>query len=329
MKTALITGIGGQAGSYLAELLLSRGYSVHGFVRSNIDNIAHIIDKVILYDKDLSNVRFVFDTIDEIKPDEIYHLAAQSSSTVSFDLKDYTSLINSYVPLQIINHLSEFHPEVKFLHASSAELFGFPEEIPQNENTPFKPVSPYAIAKLKVHQAIEEHRENGFFFVNAILFNAESPRRKNEFVTKKIVKQSIELLNDKRRRVMLGNLQARRDWGYMKEYVEAMHLMLQYERAEDFVIATGVSHTVEEFCSYVFDELGHSLSWVGDGEERIGYIPDTGKIAVGVSPSLYRKVDHNNSLGNISKAKDILGWQPKTSLRELVHIMVEEAIKTI
>ena len=329
MKKALITGITGQDGSYLAEFLLEKGYEVHGIVRrssvSNTERIDHIIDKIILHDGDLSDSSSIIRIIGEVKPDEIYNLAAQSHVGVSFDAAEYTGDVDALGVLRILEavHMLGLEKTCRIYQASTSELYGKVEECPQNENTPFHPYSPYAVAKQYGFWIVKEYREAyDMFACNGILFNHESERRGENFVTRKITLATGRIACGLQDHLELGNLDSLRDWGYAKDYVECMWLMLQQDKPDDFVIATGVQHTVREFTTLAFKNVGIEIEWRGEGMDEKGYDKATGKMLVCVNPKWFRPTDVVNLWGDPTKAKTKLGWNPtKTSYEELCKIM--------
>lgn len=337
MKTALITGITGQDGSFLAEFLLEKGYSVHGIVRrssvSNTQRINHLIaeDSVVLHDGDLSDSSCLIRIIGEVKPDEIYNLAAQSHVQVSFDVPEYSGDIDALGVLRILEavRITGLEKKCRIYQASTSELYGKVEEVPQKETTPFHPYSPYAVAKLYGYWIVKEYRAAyGMFAVNGILFNHESERRGENFVTRKITLAVSRIALGLQDRLELGNLDSLRDWGYAKDYVECMWLMLQQEKPEDFVIATGVQHTVRDFTEKAFACAGITIRWEGFGIDEKGYDAKTGKLLVSVNPRWFRPTDVDNLWGDPTKAKTVLGWNPqKTSYEELIKIMVAHDLK--
>lgn len=327
MKKALITGITGQDGSYLAEFLLEKGYEVHGITRrasiSNTARINHLIaaDAVTLHDGDLSDSSSLVRIIRLVCPDEIYNLAAQSHVQVSFDVPEYSGDVDAMGVLRILG----FTRKTKVYQASTSELYGKVEEVPQTETTPFHPYSPYAVAKQYGFWITKEYREAyGMFAVNGILFNHESERRGENFVTRKITLAAGRIAEGLQDHLELGNMDSLRDWGYAKDYVECMWMMLQQETPEDFVIATGEQHTVRDFTERAFRANGMELGWEGQGLEEKGYDQKTGRMLVCVNPAWFRPTDVNNLLGDPTKARTVLGWNPqKTSYEELVRIMAE------
>ena len=330
-KTALITGITGQDGSYLAELLLQKGYEVHGIVRrastANTGRIAHIIDRIRLHDGDLTDSTSLIRIIRETKPDEIYNLAAQSHVQVSFDVPEYSGDVDAIGVLRILEavRLLGMEKTCRIYQASTSELFGKVEEIPQKETTPFHPYSPYAIAKQYGFWMIKEYREAyGMFAVNGILFNHESERRGENFVTRKITLAAARIAEGLQDHLELGNLSSLRDWGYARDYVECMWLMMQQEQPDDFVIAKGEQHTVRDFTEKAFAANGVDVRWEGSGLDEKGYDAATGKMLVCVNPAWFRPTDVDNLLGDPTKARTVLGWNPqRTSYEELVRIMAE------
>lgn len=332
-KVALIAGITGQDGSYLAELLLSKGYDVHGTIRrSSVDfreRIAHLEGKphFHLHYADLSDSMSILMVIGKVKPTEIYNLAAQSHVQVSFDSPEFTADVDAVGVLRILEAVRQLGltQRCKIYQASTSELYGKVEEIPQNENTPFHPYSPYAVAKLYGFWIVREYREAyNMYCCSGILFNHESERRGETFVTRKITLAAARIKQGKQDKLLLGNLSSLRDWGYARDYVECMWLILQQKHPEDFVIATGVQHSVREFCYYAFKRVGIELKFEGKGLEEKGIDKNTGKVLVEVSPDFYRPTDVVNLLGDPTKAKNRLGWNPNsTSFEELVNIMVD------
>ena len=332
-KVALITGITGQDGSYLAEFLLEKGYDVHGTIRrSSVDyreRIAHLEgrDHFHLHYADLGDSMSIIQVMNKVRPTEVYNLAAQSHVQVSFDSPEYTANVDATGVLRILEAIRQcgLTNTCRVYQASTSELYGKVEEVPQNENTPFHPYSPYAVAKLYGYWIIREYREAyGMFCCSGILFNHESERRGETFVTRKITLAAARIKQGKQERLYLGNLDSKRDWGYAKDYVECMWLILQHKQPEDFVIATGVQHTVREFCYYAFKHVGIELEFTGEGINEKGIDRATGKVLVEVSPDFFRPTDVVNLWGDPTKARAELGWNPeKTSFEELVRIMVE------
>ncbi len=356
MRRALITGITGQDGSYLAELLLGKGYEVHGLIRRastfNTDRIDHIYQdphlpeaNLFLHYGDLSVSGQVTDLIYNIQPTEIYHLGAQSHVRVSFDMPEYTGDVTGIGSVRLLEAIRKTGVKTKFYQASSSEMYGG-APAPQNEQTPFEPRSPYAAAKVYAYWLARNYREGyNFFASNGILFNHESPRRGETFVTRKITRAVARIKYGLQDKLYLGNLEARRDWGYAPEYVEAMWLMLQQEKPDDFVIGTGESHSVREFCELAFQEAGMELEWRSSGTEEVGILAgfkhskslpseDTtifsiGSTLVAIDPRYFRPTEVEFLLADPSKAKRELGWEPKVTFRELVDIMVTADIKAL
>ena len=339
MKKALITGITGQDGSYLAEFLLEKGYEVHGIVRrasiSNTARIDHLIEKnaITLHDGDLSDSSGLIRLVGEIKPDEIYNLAAQSHVQVSFDAPEYSGDVDALGVLRVLEavRVCGLTKTRKVYQASTSELYGKVEEVPQRETTPFHPYSPYAVAKQYGFWMVKEYRDAyGMFAVNGILFNHESERRGENFVTRKITLAAGRIAEGLQDHLELGNMDSLRDWGYAKDYVECMWLILQNKKPEDFVIATGEQHSVREFCQLAFHNVGIELEFVGEGMNEKGIDKATGKVVIEVSPDFYRPTDVVNLWGDPSKAKRELGWNPtKTTFAELVKIMVDHDMKKV
>lgn len=331
MKTALITGITGQDGSFLTEFLLEKGYAVHGIVRrastANTARIDHLLSKnaITLHDGDLSDSSSLIRIIGLVQPDEVYNLAAQSHVQVSFDVPEYSGDIDAIGVLRILEAIRIWGltKKTKFYQASTSELFGKVEEVPQRETTPFHPYSPYAVAKQYGYWITREYREAyGMFAANGILFNHESERRGENFVTRKITLAAGRIAEGLQDHLELGNLDSLRDWGYAGDYVECMWLMLQQNEPDDFVIATGVQHTVREFVEGAFAANGMTVRWEGGGLDEKGYDAQTGKMLVRVNPKWYRPTDVVNLLGDPSKARTVLGWNPSsTSFMKLVTVM--------
>ena len=331
MKKALITGITGQDGSYLAEFLLEKGYEVHGIVRrasiSNTARIDHLLKKnaITLHDGDLSDSSSLIRIIGEVKPDEIYNLAAQSHVQVSFDVPEYSGDVDAIGVLRVLEavRILGLTKTCKIYQASTSELYGKVEEVPQNESTPFHPYSPYAVAKQYGFWITKEYREAyGMFAVNGILFNHESERRGENFVTRKITLAAGRIACGLQDKLQLGNLDSLRDWGYAKDYVECMWMILQHDTPEDFVIATGEQHTVRDFTQKAFAACGINLRFEGEGLLEKGIDTATGNVLVEVNEAWFRPTDVDNLWGDPTKAKTVLGWNPqKTSYEELVTIM--------
>ena len=332
-KVALITGITGQDGSFLAEFLLEKGYDVHGTIRrSSVDfreRIAHLEGRphFHLHYADLSDSMSMIQVVSKVKPTEIYNLAAQSHVQVSFDSPEFTADVDATGVLRVLEAVRQcgLANSCRIYQASTSELYGKVEEVPQNENTPFHPYSPYAVAKLYGFWIVKEYREAyNMYCCSGILFNHESERRGETFVTRKITLAAARIAQGKQDKLYLGNLSSLRDWGYAKDYVECMWLILQQDKPEDFVIATGVQHSVREFCYLAFKHVGIELEFVGEGEDEKGIDKATGRVLVEVSKDFYRPTDVVNLWGDPTKAKNELGWNPsKTSFEELVKIMVD------
>ena len=337
MKKALVTGITGQDGSYLAEFLLEKGYEVHGITRrisiSNTQRLDPLIaaDKIKIHDGDLSDGNSIVRIINEVQPDEIYNLAAQSHVGNSFDVPIYTGDVDALGVLRILDavHQLGLDKKTRIYQASTSELYGQVEEVPQNENTPFHPFSPYAVAKQYGFWMMREYRDAyGQFAANGILFNHESERRGETFVTRKITLAAARISQGLQECLYLGNLDSKRDWGYAKDYVECMWLILQQDEPDDYVIATGVQHTVREFATLAFKHVGIDIEWQGQGIDEKGIDKATGKVVVAVSPDFYRPTDVVDLWGDPTKAKTKLGWNPqKTSYEDLVRIMAEHDLK--
>ena len=339
MKTALITGVTGQDGSYLSEFLLEKGYDVHGIIRrSSVDfreRISHLEGQpnFHLHYADLGDSMSIVKVVDKVRPDEIYNLAAQSHVQVSFDSPEFTADVDATGVLRVLEAVRACHLEntCRIYQASTSELYGKVEEVPQNEKTPFHPYSPYAVAKLYGFWIVKEYREAyNMFCCSGILFNHESERRGETFVTRKITLAAARISQGLQDCLYLGNLDSLRDWGYAKDYVECMWLILQNDKPEDFVIATGVQHTVREFATLAFRHAGIELRWEGKGINEKGIDTKTGKTVVAVSEDFYRPTDVVNLWGDPTKAKAQLGWNPsKTSFEELVKLMVEHDIAKV
>lgn len=333
VKKALITGITGQDGSYLAEFLLEKGYEVHGITRrasiANTGRINHLIEagSIKLHDGDLTDSSSLIRIIHMVEPDEIYNLAAQSHVQVSFDVPEYSGDVDALGVLRILEavRMLDLTKKTRIYQASTSELYGKVEEVPQKETTPFHPYSPYAVAKQYGFWITKEYREAyGMFAVNGILFNHESERRGETFVTRKITLAAGRIAEGLQDHLELGNMDSLRDWGYAKDYVECMWMMLQHDTPEDFVIATGEQHTVRDFTEKAFAANGITIRWEGKGLEEKGYDAETGKMLVCVNPAWFRPTDVDNLWGDPTKAKTVLGWNPqKTSYAELVRIMAE------
>ncbi|MEM8891790.1 MAG: GDP-mannose 4,6-dehydratase [Bacteroidota bacterium] len=334
MKTAFITGITGQDGSFLAEFLIEKGYEVHGIIRRastfNTSRIDHLMGhkQLHLHHGDLSDSANLNKLLRQIKPDEIYNLGAQSHVKVSFDVPEYTAQVDAVGTLRILDAMINQCPEARFYQASTSELYGKVQEIPQTETTPFYPRSPYGVAKLYGFWITKNFRESyGLYACNGILFNHESERRGKTFVTRKITTNLAEIAVGLRDVLRLGNMDAQRDWGYAKEYVEMMWLMLQQEEAEDFVVATGKMYTVREFVEKAATHAGFEIVWKGEGVDEKGYDAKTGKLIVEVDPKYFRPAEVELLIGDPTKAKEKLGWVPKVEIDELVEIMMNNDLK--
>jgi len=340
-KRALITGVNGQDGSYLAEFLIIKGYEVHGILRRASVFTSERLDS-LENDPDINNKRFftywgdltdssnINRLIEKIRPHEIYNLAAQSHVKVSFEIPEYTGDVDALGTLRLLDAIRDSGIETKFYQASTSELFGKVQEIPQNEKTPFYPCSPYAVAKLYAYWMVINYREAyNMFACNGILFNHESERRDPRFVTRKITRGISKLLKGDIDKIEIGNLDSKRDWGYAPDYVEAMWLMLQQDKPDDFVIATGETRTVREFCEFAFREAGIDIEWTGGGIKEKGINKQNGQVVIAVNPDYFRPVEVDLLLGDYSKAKEHLGWEPSTKFEELVKIMVEHDLKII
>lgn len=340
MKKALITGVTGQDGSFLAEFLLEKGYEVHGMIRRSSTEYRERIDHIEknhnfhLHYGHLGDSMSIVQIIRTVQPDEVYNLAAQSHVGVSFASAEYTADIDATGVLRVLEAIRQcgLEKKTRFYQASTSELYGKVEEVPQNENTHFHPFSPYAVAKQYGFWITKEYREAyNMYACNGILFNHESERRGETFVTRKITLAAARIAQGKQDKLFLGNLSSLRDWGYAKDYVKCMWLILQQDEPEDFVIATGVQHSVREFCHFAFKHAGIDLEFKGEGMEEKGYDKKTGKVVIEVSPEFYRPTDVVNLWGDATKAKVKLGWDPakQTSFEDLVRIMVESDMKKI
>ncbi len=330
MKKAFITGITGQDGSYLAELLLEKNYQVYGIIRRsstfNTSRIDHIFDneKLHLLHGDLVDSNNIHNTISDIKPDEIYNLGAQSHVQVSFEIPEYSADVDALGTLRLLDAMRQYNPKAKFYQASTSELYGLVQEIPQTEKTPFYPRSPYAAAKLYAYWTTVNYREAfDLFACNGILFNHESERRGKTFVTRKITVAVSKIILGIQDKLFLGNLDAKRDWGYAPEYVEAMWLMLQQEIPKDYVIATNKQYTVRQFIEESFSYFGETIEWIGKGLNEKGVLKSNKKVVVEIDKKYFRPAEVETLLGDPSLAEKDLGWKPKTSFKDLVKIMVE------
>ena len=335
MKRALITGVTGQDGSYLAEFLYNKGYEVHGLIRrSSTDNtqrIAHLLDeeqpKLHLHTSDLGDTGSLYRLLHQIEPDEVYNLGAQSHVKVSFDVPEYTSDVDALGALRLLDGIRDVNPKIRYYQATSSELYGKVQETPQRETTPFYPRSPYAVSKLYAYWITVNYREAyDLFASNGILFNHESPRRGATFVTRKITLGIGNILRGKQDKIVLGNMDAKRDWGFAGDYVEAMWRILQHSDPDDFVIATGETHTVREFCELAFRFAGIHLVWQGSGVDEKGIDEKTGIERVSISSQYFRPSEVDLLLGDPSKAKRMLGWQPRVNYEQMVKMMVEHDI---
>ena len=328
MKKALITGITGQDGSYLAELLLSKGYEVHGIVRRssliNTHRIDHIYEKITLHYGDLTDPVNIMGVIRLVEPTEIYNLGAQSHVKVSFEMPEYTANVDALGTLRVLEavRMLGMEKDVRIYQASTSELYGGVLGTPLSETTPFHPRSPYGVAKLYGYWIIKNYREAyGFHASSGILFNHESPRRGETFVTRKITQGLSKISVGLQKVLYLGNLNAKRDWGHAKDYVEAMWLMLQQDKPDDYVIATGEQYSVRDFVNEAAPYFGFKLEWMGDGEDEIALDCNTKKTIVGINPRYFRPAEVDSLLGDATKAKEVLGWEPKTSFKQLVEDM--------
>ncbi len=328
MKKALITGATGQDGSYLAELLLEKGYEVHGIIRRssliNTDRIDHIYNQLHLHYGDLTDSTNIVRVIQLVQPDEIYNLGAQSHVKVSFEMPEYTADVDGMGTLRVLEavRLLGMEDRVRIYQASTSELYGLVQEVPQRETTPFYPRSPYGVAKIYGYWITKNYRESyGMYACTGILFNHESPRRGETFVTRKITRALSRISTGEQQILELGNLNAKRDWGHAKDFVEAMWLMLQQDEPDDFVIATGVQYSVREFVEEAAPYFGMSIAWEGEGLDEVGIDKNTGKTIVRVNPKYFRPAEVETLLGDATKAKEKLGWTPKTSFKQLVEDM--------
>lgn len=334
MKSALITGITGQDGSYLAELLLEKGYKVYGLVRRksklDLNNIEHLKEKVEIIYGDMTDLSSLIRAMKISNADEVYNLAAQSFVATSWESPITTAQIDALGVTNMLEAIKTVNPKARFYQASTSEMFGLVQEIPQKETTPFYPRSPYGVAKLYGHWITKNYRESyGLYACSGILFNHESERRGEEFVTRKITKAVARIKNGLQEVLELGNLDAQRDWGHSKDYVEAMWLMLQQEEPDDYVISTGETHPVREFVTLAFKAAGMELEWHGKGENEYATLKGTDKVLVKVNPKFYRPAEVELLIGNCSKAENKLGWKRKISYEQLVTLMVENDMKLI
>jgi GDPmannose 4,6-dehydratase len=340
MRTALISGVTGQDGSYLAELLLGKGYEVHGVVRRastfNRGRIDHLRinpatrERFFLHYGDLGDPESLTSVVDAVRPQEIYNLAAQSHVGISFRMPTYTGDVTAIGTVRLLEAVRQKVPEARFYQASSSELFGMAQETPQNENTPFHPRSPYAVAKLYSYWATVNFREAyGMFAANGILFNHESPRRGENFVTRKITRAVAEIAAGRRDRVALGNLEARRDWGFAGDFVDAMWRILAADRPDDFVVGTGETHSVREFCEAAFAEVGIELEWEGMGGSEVARECRSGAVRVTVDPKYFRPAEVDALQADATKARELLGWAPTVTFGELVRMMVRHDLAEV
>ncbi|MDR1409408.1 MAG: GDP-mannose 4,6-dehydratase [Oscillospiraceae bacterium] len=333
MKTALITGITGQDGSYLAELLLQKGYTVHGLLRrsstENTERIDPLVSQITLHYGDITDSLSVLRVLEAVRPDELYHLAAQSHVHTSFDMPEYTAQTDAIGTLRVLETVRLLGLDCRVYQASTSELYGAAVASPQNEETPFRPRSPYAIAKQYAYWTVRCYREAyGLFAVNGILFNHESERRGLRFVTRKITRGVAALAAGAEEPLRLGNLNALRDWGYAPDYVECMWRMLQHPVPDDFVVAAGVQHSIKDFCTLAFTHAGFDLVWRGAGTETVGLDQKSGRTLVVVDPAFYRPLEVESLLGDATKARRVLGWEPRTDFAALVARMTDHDLGT-
>jgi GDPmannose 4,6-dehydratase len=334
MKKALITGITGQDGSYLAELLLEKGYEVHGLVRrsssSNLSRIKHLCQELYLHEGDMSDGINLERMVHKVQPQEVYNLAAMSHVKVSFDTPEYTCDVDGLGVLRLLEAVRKYCPIARFYQASTSELFGKVQQVPQTEKTPFYPRSPYGVAKLFAYWTVVNYREAfGLFACNGILFNHESPRRGESFVSRKISLAAARISKGMQERLLLGNLDAKRDWGHARDFVEGMWLMLQQEAPEDFVLATGQTTTVRTFVELAFEHVGIELLWQGEGVHEKGLDRKTGEVRVEISEDFFRPTEVDMLIGDSTKAKEKLGWEHRTPLSELVQMMVSHDLEYV
>ena len=341
MKRALITGITGQDGSYLTELLLEKGYEVHGIIRRsssfNTARVDHLYSNTEIFDRqffthygDLTDSSNLNRILERVQPDEIYNLAAQSHVRVSFEVPEYTAEVDAIGTLRFLDAIKDLGIKTRFYQASTSELYGKAREIPQTESTPFYPRSPYGVAKVYGYWIVINYREAyNIFACNGILFNHESPRRGETFVTRKITRAAARIKLGLQEDLTLGNLDAKRDWGYAPEYVEAMWLMLQQPEPDDFVVATGETHSVREFVEVAFKELGMEIAWDGEKEAEVGLNRATGKPLIKINPVYYRPTEVDILMGNPAKAKAKLGWEPRVKFDELARLMVQADMEKV
>ena len=334
MKKALITGITGQDGAYLSRFLLEKGYQVYGAFRRTADlhldklRFLGVDEKIEFVPLELLEFTNVYKAVERIQPDEVYNLAAQSFVALAFEQPIYTADVTAIGPLRVLEAIRATNPKIRFYQASSSEMFGKVQAVPQNEQTPFYPRSPYAVSKLFAHWITVNYRESyDMFACSGILFNHESPLRGLEFVTRKITRSVARIKLGLQDRLDLGNLDSKRDWGYAPEYVEAMWLMLQQDKPDDYVIATGEPHSVREFAEAAFAEAGIIITWAGSGLEEEGLSAETGKTLVRIDPRFFRPAEVEFLQGDCSSAKQVLGWSPRTTFRQLVGRMVEHDLR--
>ncbi|MFQ5480960.1 MAG: GDP-mannose 4,6-dehydratase [Thermodesulfobacteriota bacterium] len=335
-KRALITGITGQDGAYLAKLLLDKGYKVFGAARRASEMNVTKLQQVGAYEGiecvslELQEMTNILRTIEKIRPDEVYNLAAQSFVGASFEMPIFTSDVTALGPLRILEAIRQINPKIKFYQASSSEMFGKVQAVPQNESTPFYPRSPYAVAKLYGHWITVNYRESyDIFACSGILFNHESPLRGLEFVTRKITHAAVRIKDGSQKELCLGNLDAKRDWGFAAEYVDAMWRMLQAPQPGDYVVSTGETKSVKDFCNAAFEALGMELCWSGSGVDETGTDKATGKVIVRVDPKFFRPTEVDLLIGDSAKAREALDWSPATTFKKLVALMVEHDIKVL
>lgn len=334
LKKALITGITGQDGSFLAELLLSKGYKVYGLIRRNstndYGNVSHISNEIEFIYGDMTDPASLNSAVAAASPDEVYNLAAQSFVKISWSQPIFTTQVNAVGVLNILEAIKSIKPDAKFYQASTSEMFGLVQEMPQSESTPFYPRSPYGVSKLYGHWITKNYRESyNMFCSEGILFNHESERRKTEFVTRKITSAAAKISKGLEDKLVLGNLDAKRDWGYAGDYVEAMYLMLQHSTPDEFIIASGEMHSVREFASIAFEKAGMPLMWEGEGINEKGIDKNTGRILVEVSPEFFRPADVVTLLGNSAKAESVLGWKRRVTFPEIIDKMLSYDLSLI
>ena len=323
---ALITGITGQDGSYLAELLLEKGYEVHGIIRRssmiNTDRIDHIYHRINLHYGDMTDSGNIISLVQKIKPTEVYNLAAMSHVKVSFEMPEYTGEVDALGTLRLLDAIRLLDHECRYYQASTSELYGLVQEVPQTETTPFYPRSPYGVAKLYAYWITRNYREAyGIHASNGILFNHESQRRGETFVTRKITRGLSRISTGIEHELVLGNLDAKRDWGHAKDYVRGMWMITQHDTPDDFVLATGKMYTVREFVEYAAEYFGFRIEWRGEGLKETGYCPTMGRDIIRVSEKYYRPTEVEQLLGDATKAKEVLGWEPELSFKDLVEDM--------